>query len=218
MIAVLALSLVVTAQAHATTMLYANVERLTEISTLVVEGEVVGQRTWQVDEGGIFTEWTLSVSEVLKGDASTTVRFRQWGGQIGDVSTYIPGDARFEVGERVMVFLHNDDEGVFWPSALGQSKFVIGSGPGPVGPEVPLEEAVERGMDLDPTRMRRIDIPRLDGMELPELASRDLRSLSFYDDRRAGEPVYHIHRVEVMRHAELVERVREAVRLEQPAR
>lgn len=193
--------------ASATTMVYADVERLTEISSLIVEGEVVGQRTWRVDEGGIFTEWTVSVDVLHKGSADSTVRFRQWGGSVDDEFTFIPGDARFQVGERVMVFLHADEEGMHWLSALGQSKFLIGGGSPPVGPTVDLETALQQGIDLDPMRIRRVDLPALDAPAL-----RDLRSLSFYDSDRSHHPVFHFDSVEVMRHGELVERVRAAVR------
>ena len=100
--------LAVVPQANATTMIYRSIEELAQRSALVVEGTVTGSETYAGDEGRITTRWTVKVARTLRGQPAAEVRFEQWAGTLGDITTQIPGDARFTQGERVVLFLRGD--------------------------------------------------------------------------------------------------------------
>ena len=111
--------------ASATVMKYAGLERLIEISDTIVHAEVVSQKTYfDKEQKRVVTDTTLGVKRAFLGDVGEKVTIQQWGGVHNGQSHFIPGDARFEAGEEVFVFLHNGD-GVVALSALGQAKFSV---------------------------------------------------------------------------------------------
>ncbi len=177
------------ASASATTMVYADVDRLTEISSLIVRGMVVDAET-VVENDVIMTEWTLLVSETWKGAERTSVTFRQAGGHYEGSLTWIPGDAHFELGEECVLFLH-DDGTHYYLSALGQSKFSVDDAP--FTPDPP-----DIGDTVIPT-VGPLQIERVIG-ETATLrrAVRDVRELAFFRRSPSGGEYFHIHELEVL--------------------
>lgn len=111
--------------ASATVMKYTDVERLIEISDVIVHAEVVDQTTYyDKTQKRVVTDTTLGVKRAFYGKVGEKVTIQQWGGTYKGQTHTIPGDARFEPGEEVIVFLHRG-EGVIALSALGQAKFSV---------------------------------------------------------------------------------------------
>lgn len=111
--------------AHATTMLYASVEDMTDASDVIVFGTISDSRTFEGELGRITTEWTVEVEYTWKGEGADVMRFSQWGGQIGERVEYIPGDGRVAIGDDVVLFLRHGDDGGLYLTAMGQSVFVV---------------------------------------------------------------------------------------------
>ena len=122
-----------TVAASATVMVYADLARLVEISDVVVQGQVVGQRTYHAEgDGTLVTDTTVRVERRFMGEVGQTVTFQQWGGELKEKAAWVPGDARFEPDEEVIVFLRRgpDHQPGLYLSAMGLSKYrVLGSGP-----------------------------------------------------------------------------------------
>ena len=111
--------------ASATVMKYAGVDRLIEISDMIVHAEVIDQTTYFDNaQKRVVTDTTLGVRRSFYGKVGEKVTIQQWGGTYGGKTHRIPGDARFEPGEEVIVFLHRGD-GVIALSALGQAKYSV---------------------------------------------------------------------------------------------
>lgn len=112
--------------ASATIMKHADLPRLVEISDVIVHGKVAEQDTYfDEDQQRVVTDVTISVKRNYHGAEGDSVTFQQWGGELNGTLHKIPGDASFENGEEVVVFLHRGDGGVTALSALGQSKFQV---------------------------------------------------------------------------------------------
>ena len=111
--------------ASATVMRHANLPRLVEISDIIIQGTVADQKTYfDKAQGRVVTDTTFTVERSFYGDVAETVTIQQWGGELNGKTHYIPGDATFEPGEEVVVFLHRGD-GVVALSALGQAKYSV---------------------------------------------------------------------------------------------
>jgi len=75
----------------------------------------------------------LEVAQVLKGNAKAgeIVTFRQLGGQVGQSTMSFPGEAKFQVGENVLLFLY-EPTGIYktWTGGAlyaDQGKYVVDS-------------------------------------------------------------------------------------------
>ena len=88
-------------------------ERLSEVSTLIVLGEVrTVDARWNGERTKIYTHINLSPTEVLKGDQRlTAVHIKQIGGTVGETAALLPGSPRFSPGEQVLLFLENRKDG-----------------------------------------------------------------------------------------------------------
>jgi hypothetical protein len=113
--------------ASATIMKHVDLPRLVEISDVIVHGQVAEQKTYfDEEQNRVVTDVTVEVERSFFGaDDEKTVVFQQWRGEHDGQFHAIPGDANFEDGEEVVVFLHRGDDGVVALSALGQSKFQV---------------------------------------------------------------------------------------------
>ena len=97
--------------AHATTIQALSMEQRTERADRVIIGEVQHIRYEKASTAQrIYTITTIKVIESLKGNAKKDMLLtvRQIGGQMGEWSQHVPGDARFEKQEEVLVFLRHD--------------------------------------------------------------------------------------------------------------
>lgn len=112
--------------ASATIMKHADLPRLVESSDVIVHGNVVEKDTYfDEKQRRVVTDVTVEVERNFYGAEADTVQFQQWRGEHDGQFHAIPGDASFEKGEEVVVFLHEGDDGVVALSALGQSKYEV---------------------------------------------------------------------------------------------
>ncbi|RMG15966.1 MAG: hypothetical protein D6729_11590 [Deltaproteobacteria bacterium] len=116
-------------RASATVALHLDAATQAARSDLVVLARVRGQEVLRGKDGLPYTHTTLIVERSLKGTrkAGEAVVVRQMGGTLDGKTLTVPGDARFEVGERVVVFLADREPGtgVLFLTALGQSKLHV---------------------------------------------------------------------------------------------
>jgi subtilase family serine protease len=170
--------------ASATTVVPIAADDLAREADAIVVGTVTAiNSAWRPTEDRIVTYVTLSVDEVLKGAPRTHLTIRQAGGTIGDFEAWIVGSPEFEVGERVVLFLHRNDDGTARVAHLYQGKFSL-----VVDPASSAEHAVR---DLRPPGVRvlpgwfgpRAPVP--DFHEITDLRARVLAAVS--QAARAGQ-------------------------------
>jgi hypothetical protein len=121
------LFITLTTSASATVMKFADLAMLVDISDVIVQGKVVKETFLkEKDSGDIVTHTEIEVSRTFLGKTQKKIVFQQWGGIMDGKTSGVPGDARFEVGEEVVLFLHTakKEPGLFL-SALGQSKYRV---------------------------------------------------------------------------------------------
>jgi len=70
----------------------------------------------------VMTETSIQIDEIITGNAPTPLTIRQIGGTINGKTLYVPGDARFKNGEKVVLFLNSHD-GIWYLTAMEQSKY-----------------------------------------------------------------------------------------------
>jgi len=98
--------------AGATTIVMPTDEQLISKAPLIVEGTVL--HSTAVDRGNaIWTETTVSIARVIKGDAADTITIREIGGMVGNRFTKVFGAPEYREGEHVLLFLNRrgDDAG-----------------------------------------------------------------------------------------------------------
>jgi hypothetical protein len=76
------------------------------------------------DEGRIYTRHFLKTSEYLKGAGRETVEVVTLGGELEDIGQVVPGEARFEKGEEVLVCLMKSRRG-YAVVGMSQGKFRV---------------------------------------------------------------------------------------------
>ncbi len=111
--------------AQATTFAPLTIEQVTDGATWIVEGEV--QRVWaEIDDRGlVWTRSEIALSTIHKGPASPgSLVVDSLGGQIGDYSTHVPGQAVFSEGESVFLFLDAIEDRVV-PVSKFKGKFTL---------------------------------------------------------------------------------------------
>jgi hypothetical protein len=187
--------------AFSTTMVYRSISELVEMSDVVVRGTLTRSASHWGANGleitsalTLFTDWTLSVDETLKGAVESTLIIRQWGGEVEGQSLRIPGDARLSEGEHVVLFLR-EVEGIFYLTAMGQAKLAVSlqgreqTGEGLFSPEVsPIDATLIR----DISDMAFYEVvegrPQIFRVETAEIISlEDLRRLVLSQRDEAGE-------------------------------
>jgi hypothetical protein len=197
--------LAVVPQANATTMIYRSIEELAQRSAMVVEGTVSSAETYAGDEGRITTRWTVKVARTLRGQPAAEVRLEQWAGTLGDITTQIPGDARFTEGERVVLFLRGDSPDKMYLTAMGQAKFTIYGGNGPA--KLLRKAAIEgAGQGILPLPLKEL-APVAAPQSRTEEAVRDLSDIAFAPAQPGAAPLFFVHGVERLSLSELESRV-----------
>jgi hypothetical protein len=118
--------------AAAMSVLQVDLKTLVTTADRVLYGSIRGARVLdQRKQGrGVWTEFTLDVREVWKGDAKLTAKPFSWrhvGGTTADgVTVAVPGMPTFQAGEEVIVILEKTSES--WVVSGGpQGKFVVRS-------------------------------------------------------------------------------------------
>jgi hypothetical protein len=98
--------------AWASTVVSLSLDQLTQASSDIVQGHVVSQvSTWNDTHTQILTITTMGVSQVFKGNASSTVEIQQLGGTIGNMRSFVPGDVTFQPQGEYVLFLEPMPEG-----------------------------------------------------------------------------------------------------------
>ena len=125
-------ALMVATPAFGSYVLELDVGELTKRSDRVVRAHVVERESrWDEARERIHTYTTLELADSLKGEGEPTIVVRQLGGEVDGTGSFVGGDAHFEVGEEVVVFLRRNPAGesYFHVIGLAQGKFrVVRSG------------------------------------------------------------------------------------------
>ncbi|MBX3271619.1 MAG: hypothetical protein KF729_15240 [Sandaracinaceae bacterium] len=137
LLAAVALPILWSGAARATTFADVTVDELVAASDLVVVGRVL--TTDVLPEGpagqpGIHTRARVRVDETLRGPGYTVVDVWVQGGRLGDRLRVVPGQATFRAGEDVVLFLFRAGGGL-WPTGMGRGKWTPEPGsPGAIHP------------------------------------------------------------------------------------
>jgi hypothetical protein len=93
----------------ATTVLYVPIDRSIELSEMVLVGHVLRMEAAYNADGEIVTRVALLVEESLKGDVKPgdVLTFDAWGGSLDGVNVETAGEARYRLGQKVLVQLEN---------------------------------------------------------------------------------------------------------------
>jgi hypothetical protein len=102
-----------------------SIAALTEVSSLILTGEVVASES-EWNGGLIVTRSRVRVTECLLGDCPPTVTVDMLGGQIGDIVQAVDGGAQLPLGEEVILFLRSRDAEVSYsPVGLASGWFEL---------------------------------------------------------------------------------------------
>lgn len=95
----------------ATTVVYVPVNRSVHLSDMILVGHVLSLEPEYNFEGEIVTRVNLLVEETLKGDVGrgTVFSFQARGGSLDGVNVETVGEARYRLGEKVLVQLEDID-------------------------------------------------------------------------------------------------------------
>lgn len=111
----------------ATTFISLSQDQLAEIADAAVIGAVAEITSGRDPlDGEIRTDIRIAVEDVLFGaiDAEE-VLLREAGGRVGDSEEWIYGAASYRVGERVLAFLSEGDDGTYRTTAMAMGKFAV---------------------------------------------------------------------------------------------
>jgi hypothetical protein len=113
--------------ANATIVVPISEETLIEDAAAIVIGHVTSmQGGYDHRRATIFTNITVAIQEVLKGGIPLgDITLRQPGGSFGDLHSWVSGSPRFTLGEKVLLFLRTDREGMLRVAHLYQGKFTV---------------------------------------------------------------------------------------------
>jgi hypothetical protein len=100
--------------------------QLVQQSDFVVRARAVEAfSAWSGDGSVILTRTRLQVQGFLKGKGPRDLWLEQYGGTVDDKSMDVPGDARIEPGQDLVLFLRKGDDGVVYLTALSQAAYHV---------------------------------------------------------------------------------------------
>ena len=140
--------------ANATTMRALNIAQKTARADRVVIASVEDVSYQQAMQGQrIYTLTTLKVLRPLKGKVLKDMHLvvRQIGGKIGEWSQHISGDATFEKGQEVLVFLRHDPE--------DDLHFLVGMGQGKIDVDVDADRLGKDAATSAPSHLHVVKQP-----------------------------------------------------------
>jgi hypothetical protein len=164
--------------ASATTVIPMSVERLTEVSSHVVEGQAIETWSeWNAQHTQILTYTKFQVARALKGRSPAVVVVKQLGGTVGETTQKVYGVRYLRPGQETVLFLRPAEEldGTMVISGLMQGNFQVRT-------SASGEKLVSNGMpevSAYSLATREISSYRGNTMRLDELRSRV---------QRAGQP------------------------------
>ena len=100
-----------------------DLEELVAHADRIVLGRVLLSETFQRRDGQLGTWHRIEVEREIRGQApdEREVIVETMGGQIGDIAMRVEGEPSFTVGERVLLFIHEDGPyAAFRPVGMGQ--------------------------------------------------------------------------------------------------
>lgn len=81
-------------------------EDLAKRATLVVSGRIADTRTsWDKPMGRIITLARMEIEETWRGPALEEIDVLVFGGAVGDIVQYVPGESKLAVDDRLLLFL-----------------------------------------------------------------------------------------------------------------
>lgn len=114
---------IITSSLSATTIVMPSDDQLVAKSQVIVIGTVLSTEV-VVRHGGIWTDTTISVEEILRGSSiAQKIVVTEVGGVLGDQVSVVYGNPEYQAGERVLVFLSRTAEGRFRTRDLFVGKF-----------------------------------------------------------------------------------------------
>lgn len=116
---------------RATTQGDTSIEALTRASEVIVRGMVIDVIVHPSGPGGragIHTEVRIAAHEFLAGPPVSVVTLWVQGGRVGRQARVVPGQARFRLGEDVLVFLFDAGGGALFPTGMSHGKWESGGG------------------------------------------------------------------------------------------
>ena len=124
--------------ASATIVRSLTVEQMAQGADAVILGTVSKQTSgWNEGKTRIYTVTSISVTQSWKGShtVGSVIDIRQIGGTVGQLTQTVVGNAKFTVGEDVVVFLERSPtEDMYFVMGMAQGR--MGVVPGPNGPVV----------------------------------------------------------------------------------
>lgn len=111
--------------ASATTLFVPTDRELAGRADAIVTGTITGATARQHADGYVFTDYQLDVDGVVKGGvaAGQTVVISELGGEVAGRMTIVEGSARYDAGERVLVFLRARGDGTWYTAAMTMGRF-----------------------------------------------------------------------------------------------
>ncbi len=184
-IAVLLILVLVSAAAHATTIVMPTDEQLIEKTPIIVSGTVLWTGTADRD-GTIWTDTRVAVTRTIKGRTENTITIHQIGGIEGNRITKIFGAPEFTEGERVLLFLEPSPQGGYRVMDLFAGKF--GEGRMLDGRRLWLRHDTSQEVTFLDANLRDAE---------PRNIQRDAAAFeAFITDRVAGRPGHNIYQIE----------------------
>lgn len=123
---IIILSLVIISRyAHPTTMLFLDLEDITNRSEAIIRGRVKDvESRYNEERTKIFTYSIIEVRDTIKGKTPPVFTVRTYGGQVGDICMKVPGMPEFKQGEEVFLFIKRNED--FWHIVgMAQGKYSI---------------------------------------------------------------------------------------------
>ncbi len=123
---VLTVTALASATAWATVAKRMDLTALVERSDAIAHGVVVAQSSFMDEERDlVLTRTALKIDRAYYGQVPGLIQIQQIGGEAADRVTRIAGDASFEPGEEVIVFLKRGEGSVFYLTSMAQSKYRV---------------------------------------------------------------------------------------------
>ena len=111
--------------ANATIMLHVPIKQLLTESESIVYGKVISKQSFiNKENSNINTTIQIEVIRWLKGSGEKQINIIKYGGKLDSKMSFIPGDAKFEADEEVVVIIHKI-HGELFLTSLAQSKFKV---------------------------------------------------------------------------------------------
>jgi hypothetical protein len=125
----LALAALCAVSASATTVLYVPMQKSVQLSDMILVGHVQSMEAAYNADGDIVTRISLLVEESLKGAVrpGEVFTFDAWGGSLDGVTIETVGEAKYRLGEKVLVQLESID-GEYHTLGLSFGKWNVAPG------------------------------------------------------------------------------------------